>query len=229
MTVGDWLLHNNAARTIDKEDRNSKAKREESSMSLKDVDLVARAQDGDQAAFEVLVKQYQGKAYAIAYNMCSGDSEEAKELTQEAFLRAFRSLKNFRGKSSFYTWFYRILINTCLDSRRRRSRWEGIFSFWRRDKHEKASSDEISAQYPDPKEHSNPMDALSNKQLAQEIRQALASLPEKQRVVFQLKVLHGMRIREIAKIMGLAEGTVKSHLFRATHFMREALQEWAQP
>jgi len=229
MTVGDWLLHNNAARTIDKENRNSKAKREESSMSLKDVDLVARAQDGDQAAFEALVKQYQGKAYAIAYNMCSGDSEEAKELTQEAFLRAFRSLKNFRGKSSFYTWFYRILINTCLDSRRRRSRWEGIFSFWRRDKHEKASSDEISAQYPDPKEHSNPMDALSNKQLAQEIRQALASLPEKQRVVFQLKVLHGMRIREIAKIMGSAEGTVKSHLFRATHFMRKALQEWAQP
>jgi RNA polymerase sigma-70 factor, ECF subfamily len=229
MTVGDWLLHNNASRTIDKEDRNSKAKREESSMSLKDVDLVSQAQDGDQEAFEALVKQYQGKAYAIAYNMCSGDSEEAKELTQEAFLRAFRSLKNFRGKSSFYTWFYRILINTCLDSRRRRSRWEGIFSFWRRDKHEKASSDEISAQYPDPKEHSNPMDALSNKQLAQEIRQALASLPEKQRVVFQLKVLHGMRIREIAKIMGSAEGTVKSHLFRATHFMREALQEWAQP
>jgi RNA polymerase sigma-70 factor (ECF subfamily) len=229
MTVGDWLLHNNAARTINREDRNSKAKREESSMSLKDVDLVARAQDGDQAAFEALVRQYQGKAYAIAYNMCSGDSEEAKELTQEAFLRAFRSLKNFRGQSSFYTWFYRILINTCLDSRRRRSRWEGIFSFWRRDKHEKASSDEISDQYPDPKEHSNPMDALSNKQLAQEIRQALASLPEKQRVVFQLKVLHGMRIREIAKIMGSAEGTVKSHLFRATHFMREALQEWGQP
>jgi len=198
-------------------------------MSLKDVELVARAQDGDQTAFESLVRQYQGKAYAIAYNMCSGDSEEARELTQEAFLRAFRSLKNFRGKSSFYTWFYRILINTCLDSRRRRSRWEGIFSFWRRDKHEKASSDEIDAEYPDPKEHSNPMDALNNKQLAQEIRQALASLPEKQRVVFQLKVLHGMRIREIAKIMGSAEGTVKSHLFRATLFMREALKEWAQP
>ena len=229
MTVGDWLLHSNSARRINREDRNSKAKREKSSMSLKDLDLVARAQDGDQTGFEALVRQYQGKAYAIAYNMCSGDGEEAKELTQEAFLRAFRSLKNFRGQSSFYTWFYRILINTCLDSRRRRSRWEGIFSFWRRDKNETASSDEINVQYPDAKEHSNPMDALNNKQLAQEIRQALASLPEKQRVVFQLKVLHGMRIREIAKIMGSAEGTVKSHLFRATHFMREALQEWAQP
>jgi RNA polymerase sigma-70 factor (ECF subfamily) len=229
MTVGDWLLNSNAARAINREERNSKAKRKESSMSLKDVELVARAQDGDQTAFEALVRQYQGKAYAIAYNMCSGDSEEAQELTQEAFLRAFRSLKNFRGKSSFYTWFYRILINICLDSRRRRGRWEGIFSFWRRNKHEKASSNEINAEYSDPGKHSNPMDALNNKQLAQEIRQALASLPEKQRVVFQLKVLHGMRIREIAKIMGSAEGTVKSHLFRATHFMREALQEWAQP
>ena len=229
MTVGDWLLHSNGARAINKEERNSKAKRKESSMSLKDVELVARAQDGDQTAFEALVRQYQGKAYAIAYNMCSGDSEEARELTQEAFLRAFRSLKNFRGKSSFYTWFYRILINTCLDSRRRRSRWEGIFSFWRRDKHEKVSSDETNAEYRDPKEYSNPMAALNNKQLAQEIRQALASLPEKQRVVFQLKVLQGMRIREIAKTMGSAEGTVKSHLFRATQFMRDALKEWAQP
>jgi len=229
MTVGDWLLHNNAARAINEEERNSKAKRKEPSMSLKDTELVARAQGGDPSAFEALVRQYQGKAYAIAYSMCSGDREEARELTQEAFLRAFRSLKNFRRKSSFYTWFYRILINTCLDSRRRRSRWEGIFSFWRRDKHEKALSGEIDAEYSDPRKHSNPMAALNNKQLSQEIRQAMASLPEKQRVVFKLKVLHGMRIREIAEIMGSAEGTVKSHLFRATHFMREALQEWAQP
>ena len=190
MTFGDWLLRSNTARAVNREERNSKAKREESSMSLKDAELVARAQDGDQTSFEALVRKYQEKAYAIAYNMCSGDSEEARELTQEVFLRAFRSLKNFRGKSSFYTWFYRILINTCLDSRRRRNRWEGIFSFWRRDKREKVSSDEINVEYPDPGNHSNPMAALNNKQLAQEIREALASLPEKQRVVFQLKVLH---------------------------------------
>lgn len=87
----------------------------------------------------------------------------------------------------------------------------------------------MNAEYPDPKEYTNPMTALSNKQLSKEIKAALASLPEKQRVVFQLKVLHGMRIREIAQIMGSAEGTVKSHLFRATQFMRDALQEWAQP
>ncbi|MEJ2659054.1 MAG: sigma-70 family RNA polymerase sigma factor, partial [Desulfobacterales bacterium] len=167
--------------------------------------------------------------FAIACNMCSGDHEQARELTQEAFLRAFRSLNNFREKSSFYTWFYRILVNTCLDHRRRRGKWEKIFPFWRRGHHEKTSSREMSAPYQDLHEHSDPMTVLSNKQLVQEIRQALASLPEKQRVVFQLKVFHGMQIREIAKIMGSAEGTIKSHLFRATHFMRQALQEWAQP
>jgi RNA polymerase sigma-70 factor (ECF subfamily) len=73
------------------------------------------------------------------------------------------------------------------------------------------------------------MTILINKQLAREIRKAIQSLPERQRIAFQLKVLNGMRIHEIAQIMGAAEGTVKSHLFRATHFLRDALQEWAQP
>ncbi len=228
-STGNWLLYNNAARAVNRDVQHPKAKMEEPSIAFIDDALVARAQDDDQTAFEDLVKRYQGKAYAIAYNMCSGDREEARELTQEAFLRAFRSLKTFRGKSSFYTWFYRILINTCLDSRRRRSRWEKIFSFWRGGRSDKASSDEMNTEYPDPKEYANPMTALDNKQLSKEIKEALASLPEKQRVVFQLKVLHGMRIREIAQIMGSAEGTVKSHLFRATQFMRDALQEWAQP
>ena len=144
-------------------------------------------------------------------------------------MRAFRSLKSFREKSSFYTWFYRILVNTCLDGRRRRRRWERIFSFWRRERDEKAPIKDVLEEYPDPKENSNPLAVLSGKQLSQEIRKALQALPERQRLVFQLKVLHGMRIREIAQVIGVAEGTVKNHLFRATHFLRDALQEWSQP
>ncbi|MCK4860003.1 MAG: sigma-70 family RNA polymerase sigma factor [Candidatus Omnitrophica bacterium] len=201
----------------------------ESPMSIGDKELVARARTGDPSASEELVSRYQDKAYAIAYNMCCGDSEEAKEITQEAFLRAFRSLKSFRGKSSFYTWFYRILVTTCLDWRRRQSRLERIFYFWRRDHREKAPLKEEYKEYPEPQEHSNPMTALNNKQLAQEIRKAIQSLPARQRMAFQLKVLNGMKIREIAQIMGAAEGTVKSHLFRATHFLRDVLQEWNRP
>lgn len=228
-TAGDPLLYNRTATAANREEPNGKTEGEDLPMPEEDNELVARAQDGDPLAFEDLVRRYQEKAYVIAYNMCSGDSEEAKEMTQEAFFRAFRNLKDFRGKSSFYTWFYRILVNTCLDSRRRRKRWNRIFSFWRPIRVEKTSSEIADEDYPDPAKQSNPMTNLSGKQLSKEIRKALASLPEKQRVVFQMKVLHGMRIREIAQIMGSAEGTVKSHLFRATRFMRDALQEWAQP
>lgn len=198
-------------------------------MSLKDEELVARAQKNDQWATEEFVSRYQQKAYAIAYYMCSGDSEEAQDLTQEAFLRAFRNIKKFRGNSSFYTWFYRIVVNTCLDGRRRRRRWERLFWLWQPGQRGEESSKEVIEEQPDMGEDNNPMTVLSGKQLAREIRKALMSLPERQRVVFQLKVFQGMSIREIAQVMGSAEGTVKSHLFRATHSLRNVLKDWIVP
>lgn len=222
-------MYVNTARLMNRKEQDIVSETKEAPMPIGDKELVSRARTGDPSALEELVGRYQEKAYAIAYNMCCGDSEQAKEITQEAFLRAFRGLKSFRGKSSFYTWFYRILVTTGLDWRRRQVRWERIFSFWRRDHREKALLKEEYKEYPEPQEHTNPMTALKNKQLAQEIRKAVESLPARQRTAFQLKVLNGMKITEIAQIMGTAEGTVKSHLFRATHFLRHALQEWDRP
>jgi RNA polymerase sigma-70 factor (ECF subfamily) len=198
-------------------------------MTLRDEELVARINDGEDWATEELVNRYQEKSYAIAYHMCSEDVEEARDLTQEAFLRAFGSLGKFRGDSSFYTWFYRILVNVCLDSRRRGRRWKQIFSPWRQAKSGKGSRGEPPEEQSDVRDDSNPISALSGKQFATEIKKSLKALPEKQRLVFQLKVFHGMRIREIAQVIGTAEGTVKSHLFRATRFLREELKEWATP
>jgi RNA polymerase sigma-70 factor (ECF subfamily) len=218
-----------AANLIHRDGQGSGTQGEESPMLLKDEELVARAQKDDQGAIEEFVSRYQKKAYAIAYHMCSGDSEEAQDLTQEAFLRVFRNIKKFRGDSSFYTWFYRIVVNTCLDGRRRRRRWERILSLWRPGQREEETSKEILEKQPDMGEGNNPMTVLSAKQLTREIRKALMSLPERQRVVFQLKVFQGMSIREIAQVMGSAEGTVKSHLFRATHSLRTVLKDWAVP
>ena len=99
-----------------------------------DAELVRRAQKEDPWAIEQLVLRYQKKVYAIAYQMLSGDAEEARDRTQDAFLQAFRKIKQFRGKSSFYTWLYRIVINTCIDARRRRKRWKEIFFPGRLDK-----------------------------------------------------------------------------------------------
>mgnify|MGYP002395037549 FL=1 len=198
-------------------------------MPPRDEELVTRAQDGEKWATEELVSRYQQKAFSIAYHMCAEDSEEAQDLTQEAFLRAFRSLGKFRGDSKFYTWFYRILVNICLDKRRHRRRWQRVFVPWRPVKAEKNLSKNTPEEQSDMDPGNNPIKVLSRKQLSKDIRKSLKSLPEKQRTVFQLKVLDGMTIREIAEVLGAAEGTVKSHLFRATRFLREELKGWDHP
>jgi RNA polymerase sigma-70 factor (ECF subfamily) len=190
-----------------------------------DGDLVGRARDHDQWAVEELVHRYQQKAYAIAYHFTDGNVQDAEDLTQEAFLRAFQNLDTFRGDSSFYTWFYRILVNVCLDGRRRRSRWQKIFMPWQRETVDKGLSPE---ERPDPEAHERSLKAISEKERSRDIRKSLESLPEKQRLAFQLKALDGMSIHEIAQVMGTAEGTVKSHLFRATHFLRERFKDWEE-
>ena len=218
-----------AASLIHRDDQESGAQGEGSPMLLKDEELVARVQKDDQWATEEFVRRYQQRAYVIAYHMCSGDSEEAQDLTQEALLKVFRNIKGFRGDSSFYTWFYRIVVNTCLDGRRRRRRRERIFSLWRPGQRGEELSREVFEEQPDTGEGNNPMTVLSGKELTREIRKALMSLPERQRVIFQLKVFQEMSISEIALVIGSAEGTIKSHLFRATHSLRAALKNWAVP
>jgi RNA polymerase sigma-70 factor (ECF subfamily) len=216
----------NAAKLLQKHEPKSEAQGKESPMGVTDEELVTRAQQGDQGAAEDLYNRYQKKAHAIAYHMCGGDWEEARDLTQEAFLRVFRTLKNFRHDASFYTWFYRIVVNACLDSRRRRRRWERFFPFRRFGKQEKERGPNEVEEQAGSGESFDPAGAVSSRQLSQEVRNALIALPEKQQVAFQLKVFEGMSIAEIAKVMGSAKGTVKSHLFRATHSLREALKDW---
>lgn len=198
---------------------------EEPPSPLKDETLVARARKSDQRAIEDLVHRYQQKAYAIAYHFSDGNMQEAEDLTQEAFLRAFQNLETFRGDSSFYTWFYRILVNVCLDGRRRRNRRQKIFLPWQREYRDKGLSPE---ERPDPEAHEQALKSISEKELSREICESLKSLPEKQRLAFQLKALHGMSIQEVARVMGTAEGTVKSHLFRATQFLREKFKDWEE-
>lgn len=197
-------------------------KGEEPLSPLKDEELVARARKSDQRATEDLVRRYQQKAYAIAYHFTDGNVQDAEDFTQEAFLRAFQNLENFRGDSSFYTWFYRILVNVCLDGRRHRNRWQKIFLPWQRDSTEKGLSPE---ERPDPEADERSLKTISGKELSRDIQESLRSLPEKQRLAFQLKALHGMSIQEVARVMGTAEGTVKSHLFRATQFLREKFKD----
>jgi RNA polymerase sigma-70 factor (ECF subfamily) len=198
-------------------------------VSLTDEALVERAVEGDRSAAEELVGRYQQKAYAMAYHFCSGRLEEAEDVTQEAFLRTLANLNTFRGRSSFSTWFYRIVMNTCRDGARRHRRWKRVFAFWRSAPNTAGSAGLGPEDHVDPGEHADPAGVLTGRELAQRVRKTMLLLPGKQRTMFQLKVFHGMTIHEIAQIMDSAEGTVKSHLFRATQSLREALSDWSVP
>lgn len=192
-----------------------------------DEELVRRAKNDDPWATEQLVLRYQQKVYAIAYQMLAGDAEEARDRTQDVFLQAFRSIKQFKGKSSFYTWLYRIVINTCIDARRRQNRWKKIFFPWRFDRDKDEARDHSPEEIADANPNSDPLAAASGRQLEDDVKIALNKLPQRQRTIFQLKVFQEMSIAEIAEALELAEGTVKTHLFRATRTVQKQLKGWA--
>jgi RNA polymerase sigma-70 factor (ECF subfamily) len=191
--------------------------------AISDEELVRRVRTDDAHAVEALVRRYRNKAFAIAYHMSGGNREDALDLTQEVFLRVFKKIHTFKGDASFYTWFYRIVVNACVDARRRRERWRRIFSTRRTDADESQGSLE---DFPDRADDTNPLSNLRSKELNAEVQAALKMLTESQRTAFQLKVFQDLTIAEIAEVMDLAPGTVKSHLFRATQFVRKHLDGW---
>lgn len=193
-----------------------------------DETLVLRIREGDPPAAEELIRRYRGKAFAIACTLCDGDRDAALDYTQEAFVKVLGNIGSFQGKSSFYTWFYRILVNTCLDGRRKRKRWERLFPGWGSRPRGENSTEPAIEEFPAADEAGDPLAAARRGALERDLGKALETLPEKQRTVFQLKVFHGLALSEIARMMGSAQGTVKTHLFRATRALREALSEWGE-
>lgn len=187
-------------------------------MNSGDEELVALAQRGDRRAFENLVERHQQKAYHIAFDF-TRDREMAKDLSQDAFLKAFTNLKNFDGRSGFYTWFYRILVNVCLDYKRRQKRAPA-------DEFDETVMNQMEPSHEPAKPRSQEQHVLAG-QISKKVDAALAALPAKQRAAFILKNHQGLSIREIAAIMESAEGTVKVHLHRAVTALRQSLAEFA--
>ena len=191
--------------------------------------LVNLAVQGDSAAVEGLIRRYHQKAFAIAFRNSSGDVEEARDLTQEAFLHVIRNIKKFQAKASFYTWLYTIVTNTCRDAKRRKRRSRWLIPFSRIGKEgEKGVLEIPQGQGGSAGETSSPVDALSGMELRSRVQDALAGLSEQQRLVFELKVFEEQSIPEIARALGSAEGTIKSHLFRATQHVRKSLSDWVE-
>jgi RNA polymerase sigma-70 factor (ECF subfamily) len=183
--------------------------------------LIEQAQSGDRMAFEELIRRHDREVLRLAFHML-GNREEAREVFQETFLKAYRSLSRFRFESSFYTWIYRIATNVGLDHLRKRQTLKEEVSY--------ESDSEAHPDRPAIKDtlaattyYSNPERRLYGKEVGARIQEALKTLSEKERLVFELRHYQGLRLKMIGEIMGSTEETAKNYLFRATQKLRSHL------
>ena len=193
-------------------------------LSCNESEIIAQVKAGDSRAFCELVEEYKRKALSVAYSFCA-NYEDAKDLSQDAFIKAFKSIKRFRAQSKFYTWFYRILVNICKDYLRRKKNNKFIkFSVKFKLKDGLVGPEDIfesvASSAPGPGQQ------LLNKELGAHLTKAITSLSEKQRVVFTLKNIQQLTLAEIAEITNSALGTVKANLFKATMNLQTKLEEY---
>jgi len=191
--------------------------------------LVERAQQGDDAAFAELVRRHERRVYNICYRML-GNEDEASEALQDAFLRAYQFLKKFKGKSSFYTWLYRIATNVCLTRLRKRKTTfvdsfekNGVSGEIRRRKPIFVSSD-VLGDIPDASQ--SPERLVRQKELREALNQAVEELPADFRSVVVLRDFEELSNREVSKVLNLSVPAVKSRLHRGRLFLRSRLEHY---
>src|SRR5579863_3899138 len=188
---------------------------------IDDTQLIRNAQMGDTAAFEELVRQYDRAVLRLAVHL-TGSQEDGRDIYQEAFLRAYINLGSFRFECSFYTWIYRIVTNLCLDFLRKKStRARDLTTTLSSDGEEEPILDRL----PDHRATASPERNMMSRDLRRTILRALEALSARERMVFELKHYHGLRLRTVAGILNTSEGTIKNTLFRATHKLRDQLAE----
>ena len=186
---------------------------------VEDDELIREAQRGERASFDSLVRRYDQSVLRLALHML-GNEQDAQDVYQEAFIKAYRHLGNFRFECSFYTWLYRIVTNLCLDQlRRRKSRREDASTVVDQ------SGDEMDlmANITDDRSMANPGRELDRKVMGEKIAVALDTLTPRERAVFELKHYQGLKLRTIGEMLSTTEETAKNTLFRATRKLRANL------
>jgi RNA polymerase sigma-70 factor, ECF subfamily len=183
-----------------------------------DAALVERVQRGDKKAFELLVLKYERRIHRLLSRMVR-DSAEIEDIAQEAFIKAYRALPQFRGESAFYTWLYRIAVNTAKNVLMSSGRAVNNFS------EITDASDETFAEPEYLRDINTPESLMATRQVAETVNKAMADLPEELRVAISMREIEGMSYEDIAQAMGCPIGTVRSRIFRA----REAIAGKLRP
>jgi len=171
--------------------------------------LIERAKEGDIASFEALIRKYQNKIYSLAFRI-AGNADDAFDISQEAIIKIYGNIKRFYGRSAFSTWVYTVTKNAGLDFLRKRKR---IFS----SEEELTDCSYLEVSYP---AYGSPEESFEKKESKNFLISLIRSLPEAQKTVLILRDIEGYSYEEIAKILKISEGTVKSRLFRARESLR---------
>jgi RNA polymerase sigma-70 factor (ECF subfamily) len=186
------------------------------SEKISDSELVKRASSGDKSAYRVLLEKYQQRVLAIAFDVVKS-REDAEDVAQETFVKAYLSLPDFKGESSFYTWLYRIAYNMAIDFRRRSNRRGGAAVEFDESRVEGVADESLTLQ----NRFGTPHELMIRKEESQQIQKVLAELSEEHRAVVTLREIDGMSYEEIAEVIGVSKGTVMSRL----HYARKRLQQ----
>lgn len=184
-----------------------------------DLVIVRKIQDGDVDAFDALILKYRERVYSVIYNLTS-NREDASDLTQETFIKAFQSINRFKGKSSFFTWLYRIALNTSL-TYLRKNKLRRFFSFEKMvdEDHTEGFIENMTADSDSDK-------AALMSELQEKLNDAFQKLSVKHRTVITLFEIDGLSHKEIAEIVGASVGTVRSRLHYAKQFLQGELKDY---
>jgi RNA polymerase sigma-70 factor (ECF subfamily) len=177
--------------------------------------LVERARNGEMGAFRELVELYKKKIYYLSLDL-TGNHHDAEDLSQEVFIKAYRSLKNFRGDAKFNSWLYRITVNTCISQRRKKS----VAAMTLQEDFESESTPRF---FSESESSHNPERHAEASLMQQHIDSALQQLTPRERSIFVLRHYNDLPLKEIAQILKITEGTVKSMLFRAIQRLQKEL------
>ncbi len=224
-TVGSGLRLPETSRVADEKCSSSPSERGstvgQAQSRMNDTELIREAQRGNRAAFEELVRQYDGAVLRLAYHLTRSE-QDAQDIYQDAFLKAYRNINNFRFECSFYTWIYRIVTNLCLDLlRKRQVRKEDSGVTTDSD----GDSYDMLDQVADVRSGASPERDLMRRELGARIAKALAKLTPRERMVFEMKHYQGLKLRTIGEILNTTEETAKNTLFRGTQKLRAALRD----